>query len=498
MLKNKNYDYKGTNLSNENHEQIGKNSMLQDTSSMQYVQSIKHLLISIILTTLIYLIIYTWIEVSFFNKFIGWPQFVSVLFFFWSLSIILSKSIEISKNINEQKHFFFNYENNSDLSDPNVLLEQKCIKIKEECLIDNQTKFGEKIINLLDYGLMSKKIDEVRNYLIDENNNDYDELESSYSLIRVMLWTMPIIGFIGTVLGVGQAVGGFAQFLSAAQEIDQIKVALKGVTSGLGVAFDSTLIALLLSVLVMIFMSAVEQFEIKNLRHSFQNIQSIVYDMFGNIKPSSIENESGMQPFSHKKIDELLLEFKNIPIDQNKLIKIVKFWQSQMNKTVKLFVKDWELNCNKVIKNIHSTYEKNEILFKNNQKIVTNIIQEGNDLRSTSKEVLHSINQLVQKEKDSLKEIFKIESHAIKELTLKQREQTQEYISTFADVQEMMKKLVDLEIKIKDELKTIKEYDSMTSVMNKLTEVLNNLDPAIKKIVEKPIDVNVQFSTQSA
>jgi biopolymer transport protein ExbB/TolQ len=88
------------------------------------------------------------------------------------------------------------------------------------------------------------------------------ELEASYALVRVFLWTIPILGFIGTVTGIGAAVGGFASFLSVgAQELDDIKTALTKVTANLAVAFDTTLVALLLSVVIMLVMSWVESKE---------------------------------------------------------------------------------------------------------------------------------------------------------------------------------------------------------------------------------------------
>ncbi|MDS3859644.1 MotA/TolQ/ExbB proton channel family protein [Thermosynechococcaceae cyanobacterium BACA0444] len=85
--------------------------------------------------------------------------------------------------------------------------------------------------------------------------------ESSYTLPRVLVWAIPLLGFIGTVVGISQAVDGFSRFLQAAQEVDQIKEGIGSVTTGLAVAFDTTLLALVLSVLVMIPLVMVERLE---------------------------------------------------------------------------------------------------------------------------------------------------------------------------------------------------------------------------------------------
>lgn len=63
--------------------------------------------------------------------------------------------------------------------------------------------------------------------------------ETGQSTIRYTIWAIPSIGFIGTVLGISQA-------LAIADGGDT-----KLITSTLGVAFDTTLVALVLSVVLM-------------------------------------------------------------------------------------------------------------------------------------------------------------------------------------------------------------------------------------------------------
>ncbi len=69
-----------------------------------------------------------------------------------------------------------------------------------------------------------------------------ERLESELSMIRYISWAIPSIGFIGTVRGTGEAL---AQADSAAQGD------IAGVTQSLGVAFNSTFIALLISIFLM-------------------------------------------------------------------------------------------------------------------------------------------------------------------------------------------------------------------------------------------------------
>ncbi len=96
---------------------------------------------------------------------------------------------------------------------------------------------------------------------LDDSTFYLSATDTSYSFPRVLVWAIPLLGFIGTVIGISQAVNGFSSFLEQAGEIEQIKEGIGTVTSGLAVAFDTTLLALLLSVLVMIPLVLVERME---------------------------------------------------------------------------------------------------------------------------------------------------------------------------------------------------------------------------------------------
>ena len=80
--------------------------------------------------------------------------------------------------------------------------------------------------------------------------SEADRLDSDLALLRYIAWAIPAIGFIGTVRGIGDA-------LSQAHKA--VTGDISGVTEGLGVAFNSTLIALLLSILLMFLMQQLQQ-----------------------------------------------------------------------------------------------------------------------------------------------------------------------------------------------------------------------------------------------
>ncbi|MCI4650644.1 MotA/TolQ/ExbB proton channel family protein [Phaeodactylibacter sp.] len=69
--------------------------------------------------------------------------------------------------------------------------------------------------------------------------------DSEQALIRYVAWAIPSIGFIGTVIGIASSLGAANQVTT--QE------GIKAVTSLLNVAFDTTLVALILSIVLMFF-----------------------------------------------------------------------------------------------------------------------------------------------------------------------------------------------------------------------------------------------------
>tara|TARA_B100002051_G_C16723233_1_gene633748 strand:+ start:410 stop:1747 length:1338 start_codon:yes stop_codon:yes gene_type:complete len=96
-----------------------------------------------------------------------------------------------------------------------------------------------------------------------DNDADLFELalQQSYSLPKVLLWAIPLLGFIGTVLGMSAAVGSFDEVLGNADNVEGLKNGLTQVTSGLGTAFDTTYLALLISVIMAFPLNSVERRE---------------------------------------------------------------------------------------------------------------------------------------------------------------------------------------------------------------------------------------------
>jgi biopolymer transport protein ExbB/TolQ len=82
-------------------------------------------------------------------------------------------------------------------------------------------------------------------------DSDASSVDSSYTVIRSLIWTIPILGFIGTVVGLSQAIGSFTDVLNqAGGDAGSIKSKLGPVVGGLATAFETTLVALLAAVTI--------------------------------------------------------------------------------------------------------------------------------------------------------------------------------------------------------------------------------------------------------
>ena len=88
----------------------------------------------------------------------------------------------------------------------------------------------------------TRDIQDVADSIREVCNSEWDRLDSDLSMIRYCTWAVPAIGFLGTVRGIGDA-------LVQAQRA--VMGDIVGVTVSLGVAFNATLIALVLCMFIM-------------------------------------------------------------------------------------------------------------------------------------------------------------------------------------------------------------------------------------------------------
>lgn len=122
-----------------------------------------------------------------------------------------------------------------------------------------------RVYRVLQYIRSIPKRESINDLLDYQAQIDLKKLEAKYTILQVFIWAIPILGFIGTVMGIGAAVGDFSLFIQTAEGgvefSTQMRTALGGVTSGLAVAFNTTFLALVLVIPVMILTSLLQKNE---------------------------------------------------------------------------------------------------------------------------------------------------------------------------------------------------------------------------------------------
>lgn len=73
---------------------------------------------------------------------------------------------------------------------------------------------------------------------------DESQIEGSYNVLQGIIWAIPVMGFIGTVLGLAGAMDGFGGNLAMSDDLGAVRDALTTVVGGLSTAFDTTLLGL--------------------------------------------------------------------------------------------------------------------------------------------------------------------------------------------------------------------------------------------------------------
>jgi len=167
-----------------------------------------------------------------------YEQEICFILMIWGSFLILSKCRTILRN-----NYLFTVDLIEEASEENVVPEKIIEKLDTELSAE---RISSPLIQTLRTALW--RYAGTRNV-----QNLSDAIESSVeaiairqdaenSMIRYLIWAIPSIGFIGTVRGIGEA-------LSLADKALAGDIA--GMTNSLGVAFNSTLVALLISIFLM-------------------------------------------------------------------------------------------------------------------------------------------------------------------------------------------------------------------------------------------------------
>ena len=189
----------------------------------------------------------------------GWVQFAETFLATWAGAILFFKFRKLST---QKDSMLFDLLPTSLSKEITPEFADKFIQnIRELPVRPSESFLLNRVLRGLEHFRILKDSSEVVGRVSSQSDIDANEVDSSYTLIKVLVWAIPILGFIGTVQGIGAAVGSFAATMQAANDMGALKESFNQVTGGLGTAFDTTLLALLLSMLIMFPMSSLQKAE---------------------------------------------------------------------------------------------------------------------------------------------------------------------------------------------------------------------------------------------
>jgi biopolymer transport protein ExbB/TolQ len=204
----------------------------------------------------------------------GPTQHAVVVLFFWSLAILVFKRSKLGLQRQALDVKVLPDEAGFVISPSTV---DQVLKRIHEIAADPRNFM---VLNRVEVALSNLRnlgrVGDVEELLRAQASQDESQVETSYALIQGFVWAIPVLGFIGTVLGLSQAIGSFTAVLGTGEDVSAITGALGKVTAGLATAFDTTLVALVAALIIQLLMvmtkKSEEEFLDESMEYGMRNI----------------------------------------------------------------------------------------------------------------------------------------------------------------------------------------------------------------------------------
>ena len=189
----------------------------------------------------------------------GWVPYATTFLFFWAMVILYLKSRKLRRQRDALLFDVLPMDLSQEITPQNV---DRFIEHVQGLPVQSGESFlVTRVQRGLEHFRVRRSNPEVANTLSSLSDIDAGTVDSSYALLKVFIWAIPILGFIGTVIGISDAVAGFAGNLDSSTDPNALKASLNNITGGLATAFDTTLIALVMSMMVMFPASSMQKSE---------------------------------------------------------------------------------------------------------------------------------------------------------------------------------------------------------------------------------------------
>lgn len=178
----------------------------------------------------------------------GWVPMAETFLFMWGGAILGFKYWRLRRQRDTMLIDVLPTEISEEITPANV--DQFIDHVHQLPVSPEQSYLVDRVLKCLEHFRIRRNNQEVGELISSQSDIVVNTVISSYSIVKVAIWAIPILGFIGTVLGLSAAMGGLSGGLGDSADISQLKDKLGTITAGLGVSFDTTLIALFMSLIL--------------------------------------------------------------------------------------------------------------------------------------------------------------------------------------------------------------------------------------------------------
>ncbi len=215
-------------------------------------------------------------------------EYVEVWMFLWGLSALMGKWLQLRwQRAALRRETLPAWDGKpAPAADAGTLLEGLAALPRRH----GNSLLGRRLMGGLEFVAARGSTDGLDDHLHSLSDADADALEGSHALLRFITWAIPILGFLGTVLGITDAIANVTP--------EQLAKSITGVTDGLAIAFDTTALALGFSMCLMFLsfvlergeqglLQAVDRLAEQQLSHRFERIGSEKNEFVVALKQSS-------------------------------------------------------------------------------------------------------------------------------------------------------------------------------------------------------------------
>jgi biopolymer transport protein ExbB/TolQ len=213
---------------------------------------------------------------------------------------------------------------------------------------------------------------------VDEHLRHLEELDavqvhSGYATLRIIIWAIPILGFLGTVIGITVAIANLSP--------NALEQSMSEVTAGLGVAFDTTAEALALTMILMFAKSLVERVENRLLSEVDARVAEELVGRFQSAAPATDPNVAAVRRMSEQVIEAV----------ETLAARQAEVWKASIDETHQQWA-DVSMAAGHIVKDSLSTAVK-ENLEQHARVLGQNVLKHADRLEASASQHAERLNR---------------------------------------------------------------------------------------------------------